>query len=87
MRLKRNEPLYNAPQKILRATLLFSIYRNVKAPKLNPYLMDIPKDAEYPFHLHYFRYCLKVTDYKTRHAKAHRTVLAFFENHETMAFF
>ena len=23
--------------KILRATILFSIYRNVKAPKLNPY--------------------------------------------------
>ena len=34
------------PQKILRATTLFSIYHNVKAPKLKPYLMDIPKDAE-----------------------------------------
>ena len=53
------------PQKILRATILFSIYRNVKLPKLNPYLMDIPKEAEWPFHLHYFRYCPKVTDYKT----------------------
>ena len=34
------------PQKILRATILFSVYRNVKTPKLNPYLMDTPKDAE-----------------------------------------
>ena len=53
------------PQKILRATILFSMYRNVKAPKLNRYLMAIPKDAEYPFHLHYFRYCPKVTDFNT----------------------
>ena len=33
-------------QNILRATLLFTKYLNVKVPKLNPYLIDIPKDAE-----------------------------------------
>ena len=27
--------------------------------------MDIPKDTEKPFHLHYFRFCSKVTDYTT----------------------
>ena len=78
--------------RILRSTILFSIYRNVKAPKLNPYLMDIPKGVEYPFHLHYFRYGPEVTDCKTFGKgtvmpKPIEQFLAFFENHEIMAFF
>ena len=36
------------PQNIPRATILFSIYHNVKLPKLNPTLVDIPKEAEWP---------------------------------------
>ena len=77
--------------RILRSTILFSIYRNVKAPRLNSYLMDIPKGTDYPFHLHYVRYCPKVTDYKTFGKetvmpKSIEQFLAFFENHEIMAF-
>ena len=79
------------PQNILRATILFSIYRNVKLPKLNPYLVDIPKEAEWPFYLHYFRYCPNVPDYKTVEkenalTKPIEQFWLFFENHE-MAFF
>ena len=84
--------MQNTPQKILRATILFSIYRNVKTPKLNPYFMDISKDAEYPFLLHYFRYCPKVNDYKTFEKgnampKPIEQFWHFFENNEIMAFF
>ena len=32
---------------------------------MKPIFNGHPKDAEYPFHFHYFRYCPKVTDYKT----------------------
>ena len=79
------------PQKILRATILFSMYRNVKAPKLFPYLMDFPKDSEYLFHLHYFRYCPKVTVYKTLEKgnampKPIEHFWHFSKNHEITAF-
>ena len=64
----------------------------VKVPKLNPYLMDIPKDAECPFHLHYFRYCPKVTEYKAIEkvnalTKPIEQFWYCFENHEILAFF
>ena len=48
--------------------------------------MDTPKDTEYQFHLHNFRNCPKVTDYKTFEkgnatSKPIEPFLAFFENH------
>ena len=54
--------------------------------------MDIPKDAECPFHLQYFRYCPKVTDYKTFEkgntmSKPIEQFLHFSKNYEIMAFF
>ena len=50
-----SSPYIYAPQKNLRATVIFSIYSCVKHPILNQNLMALPKVTECLFHLLCFR--------------------------------